>query len=323
MNTDLPVLEVDEESDKPPSKGKQKSKAPKFNLAVLCQPIIKPVPSSLATIRYFTRIAAKLDIAVHQISLDDFYKLDQYNGLWIRQTTSITNKTFAFAVRAKALNIPVIDDYLSILNCCNKIPQMILLSEAGIKSPPTVLVSSTDYLAGLDKVEKLGFPLVVKIPDGAFGRGMHKVNSLDELGRALTHLFQESQILLVQPFLHSKFDWRIGVLGGEPLFACEYHFARGHWQIIKHYQDGKVREGAHYTKPLDEVPLGVLDLAIRATKALGGDGLYGVDIKESNGELIVMEVNDNPNLEHGIEDQVGTDNIWLKLGQWFLDRKRS
>ena len=28
-----------------------------------------------------------------------------------------------------------------------------------------------------------------------------------------------------------------------------------------------------------------------------------------------MEVNDNPNLEHGIEDQVGKDEIWVRAAQ--------
>jgi hypothetical protein len=33
-----------------------------------------------------------------------------------------------------------------------------------------------------------------------------------------------------------------------------------------------------------------------------------------------MEVNDNPKLEHGIEDQVGKDEIWMKLLEWFTER---
>ena len=41
----------------------------------------------------------------------------------------------------------------------------------------------------------------------------------------------------------TDYDWRIGVLDGEPLFACKYKMARGHWQIIKHEADGKYTEG--------------------------------------------------------------------------------
>jgi glutathione synthase/RimK-type ligase-like ATP-grasp enzyme len=33
-----------------------------------------------------------------------------------------------------------------------------------------------------------------------------------------------------------------------------------------------------------------------------GKGLYGVDIKEVNGEPVVVEVNDNPSIYAGYED---------------------
>ena len=33
-----------------------------------------------------------------------------------------------------------------------------------------------------------------------------------------------------------------------------------------------------------------------------GDGLYGVDVKQNEDGVYVIEVNDNPNLEAGVED---------------------
>jgi len=33
-----------------------------------------------------------------------------------------------------------------------------------------------------------------------------------------------------------------------------------------------------------------------------------------------MEVNDNPNLDHGYEDAVGKDEVWIKLLKWFIAR---
>ena len=35
---------------------------------------------------------------------------------------------------------------------------------------------------------------------------------------------------------------------------------------------------------------------------------------------IVIEVNDNPNLDHGWEDAAEKDEVWVRLTQWFLDR---
>jgi glutathione synthase/RimK-type ligase-like ATP-grasp enzyme len=168
-------------------------------------------------------------------------------------------------------------------------------------------------------MDELGLPLVVKIPDGSFSRGVHLVNSLDAFRRIADDLFEETDLLLAQKFLPTEFDWRVGVLSGEPLFVCQYRMARGHWQIVKHRPDGSAREGGFRTFDLDQAPTDIIDVATRAAKPIG-EGFYGVDIKQTDAGLVVMEVNDNPNLEHGVEDQIGKDDIWIRLLKWFVDR---
>jgi glutathione synthase/RimK-type ligase-like ATP-grasp enzyme len=95
--------------------------------------------------------------------------------------------------------------------------------------------------------------------------------------------------------------------------------ARGHWQIVKHRADGSAREGGFRTFEIDQAPPELIETAVRAATPIG-EGFYGVDIKQTANGFIVMEVNDNPNLEHGIEDQVGKDEIWIKLLRWFIER---
>jgi len=51
----------------------------------------------------------------------------------------------------------------------------------------------------------------------------------------------------------------------------------------------------------DDVPGEAIDLAIQASQAIGS-GLFSVDIKERQGKMYVIEVNDNPSLESGEED---------------------
>jgi glutathione synthase/RimK-type ligase-like ATP-grasp enzyme len=63
----------------------------------------------------------------------------------------------------------------------------------------------------------------------------------------------------------------------------------------------------------------VIDIGVRAAKPIG-DGLYGVDIKQTDSGFMVMEVNDNPNLDHGYEDAVAKDEVWVKLLKWFIER---
>ncbi len=54
--------------------------------------------------------------------------------------------------------------------------------------------------------------------------------------------------------------------------------------------------------------------------SLIGDGLYGVDIKPVDGRLLVMEINDNPNVDAGIEDAVIKDALYDEVMRWFRTR---
>jgi glutathione synthase/RimK-type ligase-like ATP-grasp enzyme len=171
----------------------------------------------------------------------------------------------------------------------------------------------------LAKAEKLlGWPMVVKIPDGSFSRGVHKVADFKALKALTDKLFVDTDLLLAQRYLPTEFDWRVGVLEGEPLFVCQYLMAPGHWQIIKHGPDG-AREGATRALAIDAAPPEVVDAALRAARAIG-EGLYGVDVKQSAEGLAVIEVNDNPNIDHGLEDGVGKDEVWTRILQWFIKR---
>jgi len=159
---------------------------------------------------------------------------------------------------------------------------------------------------------------VVKIPDGSFSRGVHKVDDFSSLSELADRLFEDTDLLIAQEFMPTDFDWRVGVLDGEPLFVCQYQMARGHWQIIKHGPNG-AREGGFRTLALGDAPQKVIAVALEAARAIGA-GLYGVDIKEAGGQVAVIEVNDNPNLEHGVEDLVAKDELWSRLLQWFIKR---
>ena len=51
-----------------------------------------------------------------------------------------------------------------------------------------------------------------------------------------------------------------------------------------------------------------------------GDGLYGVDMKQTDKGLHIMEVNDNPDVNHGVEDAAEKDRVWEKILSWFWQR---
>ena len=95
--------------------------------------------------------------------------------------------------------------------------------------------------------------------------------------------------------------------------------SKGHWQVAKRDASGKAEFGMGRAAPLDAVPQALLKHAVQAANLIG-DGLYGVDMKMTNGGPVVIEVNDNPNIDQNIEDSVLGDELYrIVLGD-FLRR---
>src|SRR5690606_25785627 len=256
-----------------------KPRAPsRYTFATLIDPHEELPPSSVASLKHWSRVAEKMGVEVEPITRKDLAKLANYDALFIRETTSISSHTYRFARRAQQEGMPVIDDPLSMIRCTNKVYLNELMLAKRVPVPPTVMIAGTSDLR--IAAETLGFPLVLKIPDGAFSRGVKKAENMGELEALAGKWLEDSDLLIAQKFLPTTFDWRIGVLGGEPLFSVQYLMARKHWQIVNHDRNGRPEEGGFRSFKLSETPAEVLDIAVRAARCIG-DGLYGVDIKET------------------------------------------
>ncbi|MCA1300060.1 RimK family protein [Stappia indica] len=291
--------------------------AMKHALAVLSNPKEELPPSSQASLRHMAKVAARQGVEIVPIGKGDLDRLAQYDALFIRETTNIDNHTYRFARRAVQEGMPVIDDPVSMIRCTNKVYLSELLEANGVAGPRTAILSSLREAADLEA--RLGSPVVLKIPDGSFSRGVFRVEGAAAIADKVKTLLEDSDIILAQEYCPTEFDWRVGVLGGEPLFAVQYLMAKKHWQIVKH-QDGKpAQEGSFRTVSLAEAPPAVVDMAVRAARLIG-DGLYGVDLKVFGDRVVVIEVNDNPNLDHGVEDAGEKDAVWERLIRWFVQK---
>ncbi|MDH5546514.1 MAG: RimK family protein [Gammaproteobacteria bacterium] len=284
---------------------KSKSYA-RYDIAILHNPEEKLPPSNKKALDKFIRTGKRMDINVELITKRDYSKLGEYDALFIRETTEIEHHTYRFAKKAESEGIPVIDSGDSILRCTNKVYLTELLTANNIPIPQTHIIQK-----GRVRYESYApsLPLVVKIPDGAFSRGVFKAENVQQLKEICERLFKESDLLLAQEFLYTPYDWRIGILNRQPLYACQYFMSRKHWQIVKHKQDGKMDEGEARTWKIEEVPKAVIDIALKASNLIG-DGLYGVDLKQTDKGVVVIEVNDNPNIDCGVEDKVIGDHLY-------------
>ena len=289
----------------------------RYTFATLVDPHEQLPPSAISSLRYWAKTAEKMGVEVEPITKKDLARVANYDALFIRETTSISNHTYRFARRAQQEGMPVIDDPLSMIRCTNKVYLNELMAFNDVPVPLTVMIAgSSDLEVAADT---LGFPLVLKIPDSAFSRGVKKCKDFGELKKLATEWLEDSDLLVAQKFIPTDYDWRIGVLGGEPLFAVQYLMAKQHWQIVNHDRAGKPDEGGFKTFTLKDAPAHAVQTAVKAARCIG-DGLYGVDLKETKDGVFVIEVNDNPNLDHGCEDTGEKDEVWVRLTQWFLDR---
>lgn len=288
----------------------------RYELAILVNPDEKEPPSNDAAIKKFIKAAESLGIGAWTITRDEYSHLPEYDALFIRETTNVNHHTYRFARRAAVEGMVVLDDPESILRCSNKVYLAELLQHHNVTIPKTVILNK-------DNVSKLpgelSFPLILKQPDSAFSQGVVKIKEKSELDSTLKTMFEKSELIIAQEFIPTDFDWRIGVLDKKPLFACKYYMAQKHWQIINCKKNGTGRYGKVETFAIENVPKYVIDTALKAANLIG-NGLYGVDVKEANGKAYIIEVNDNPNLDSGVEDKILKNDLYLKIMQVFLQR---
>ncbi|HEV7777791.1 MAG TPA: RimK family alpha-L-glutamate ligase, partial [Luteibacter sp.] len=91
------------------------------------------------------------------------------------------------------------------------------------------------------------------------------------------------------------------------------------WQIYNHGAKGTAKSGGFKTIPVRDAPAEVIKLALKATQPIG-DGLYGVDLKQVGDKPVVIEVNDNPSIDAGVEDAYLGEDLYLRIMQEFLRR---
>jgi len=286
------------------------------DLAILIDPTEANAPSNKKALELFAAAGESLGLNVDFIERNDSRTIAEYDALFIRATTSIDHFTYRIARRAYQENLVVIDDPQSIVKCTNKVYLAELMRSHQILTPETIFISKYDK-----ELPPIQFPCVLKKPDSAFSQGVVKFENKKELEKSLAQFFKSSDLVLIQPFIPTEFDWRVGILDNKPLFACQYFMAKGHWQIYNWEATKQEVQGGHQTVPIDKIPEQVLKTALKATRLIG-DSLYGVDIKGYGNKYYVIEVNDNPSIDNGIEDGIMGEELYQQIMSVFLQRIR-
>jgi glutathione synthase/RimK-type ligase-like ATP-grasp enzyme len=289
----------------------------RYALAILYKEDDPAPPSDKKAIQKFVHYGEKAGFEVDVISAKDYSRLLMYDALFIRQNTHVNNETYQFAHHAQREGIALLDYPESILKINNKVYLAELLQSAGVPTPKTMIV----HRRNRHLVEStLKLPCVLKLPDSTFSFGVKKAGTREELTELIDAMLKKSELLIAQEYIFTKFDWRIGILDGEPLFACKYLMAKDHWQIYN--WDAKKSNdvsGGFESARLADVPKAVVKIAMKSVKNIGR-GLYGIDIKLVDCKPIVIEINENPNMDEGVEDLGEGDIVYKKVIDALLKR---
>ena len=292
-----------------------KRESSRYDLAILVNDDEKEPPSNARALRLFEKAAEDLGFDVEFLDKSDYGHVAEFDALFIRETTAVNHHTYRFSRRAAREGLVVVDDPTSILRAANKVYLAQLMERHRIPQPKTLLIHARNVG---DVVRELGFPCVLKQPDSQFSKGVIKVADAGELKREAEAMLERSDLIIAQSFEPTDYDWRIGVLDGQPLYACRYYMARDHWQVVKR-EGGRKHEGNHETLDIKDVPPQVLRIAVEAARAVGS-ALYGVDLKQFGKVVKVIEVNDNPNLDFGVEDLILKETLYRKVMEYFIKR---
>jgi glutathione synthase/RimK-type ligase-like ATP-grasp enzyme len=289
---------------------------PKWDMAILHNPSESRPPSNAKALKLFSKAAESMGFGVELITKEDSNRLSEFDALFIRETTNVDHHTYRIARKATAEGLVVIDDPVSILRCSNKVYLAELLTRYKVPIPRTLTLHSKN----IDQVlAELSLPCILKQPDSSFSQGVIMVEDRQRLKEEARRMLKKSDLVIAQEFMPTDFDWRVGLLDGKPLYACKYHMADKHWQIIGKNKKGQDTYGKFETFPVAQVPKMVIRTAIRAGKLIG-NGLYGVDLKQTGKEVVIIEVNDNPSMDAGIEDSILGEELYLKIMDVFRSR---
>jgi len=227
--------------------------------------------------------ALMLDAKITQVNTDSIKEDFDLGDVVLERCVSYF-RGLHFTSSLEFLDIPVLNKFEVANICGNKMFMTLLLKKNNIPTPKTYFSFSSESAA--DNLEKTGFPLVIKPVIGSWGRGVMPIKDKDTMEavfeiRDITDSPHDRIYYLQELINRPPRDIRVITVGDEPIAAMYRKSSGGFKTNIALGADPEICE---ITKEME-------DLAVKASKAMGG-GILGIDIMEDEKRgLVVHEVN--------------------------------
>ncbi len=228
------------------------------NIAVFVERYTMGRSAEMGALVRFGQAAQRCGHRLDILFRGELYKVPQYDALFIRALTDPLNAAYIAARTAALHGLRVVDDPTSIVVCCDKVHMYQRLAAAGVPIPQTEFLApgALTLDGGRALLKRLGAPLVLKAPNSSFSLYVERVDTPEAFVEVGKRFFRRADRLVAQRFVRSQFDWRVGVLGGEPLYACHYLIPNKRWKVTTYDRGGGRRavEGSVKGFSLGEVP---------------------------------------------------------------------
>lgn len=207
---------------------------------------------------------------------------------------------FGFAIlrHLERLGVPMVNPSYSIEATKDKLYAHQIFAEKGIPTPKTVLVKDPVNPKLIEK--EIGWPAVVKIMAGSYGKGVYKVENRTHFTDFIefAHGINSDEAIIVQEYMHTRpgSDLRVFVVGDRVLGAMQRTSKDGSFKA--NITRGGMGSAYELTPEIEA-------LALRTARSLDLD-VAGVDLLFGPDGFVVCEANSAPGFE-GFEAATGCD----------------
>lgn len=167
------------------------------------------------------------------------------------------------------------------------------LQSVGLPVPPGMALHRTDPLATIhDRIEPLGWPVVVKPSAQGSSVGVSIVRQKDELALAISEALRWGDVFLIEQFIAGR-ELTVPVIDGEAFPAVEIIPSRPWYDYAAKYADDATR----YVVAPSNLPADMSPAVVEACRVCGVTGISRTDLRlDDAGRFWILEINTIPGM---------------------------
>ena len=187
----------------------------------------------------------------------------------------------------------------SSMNAMDKIFSKKIFIKNNLKTPNFISLNAITYLDFIKnksfKKSNLDFPVVVKPSNEGSSVGVEICKTLNQLNYSIRKLIKKFKTLIIEEFVGGQ-EIQVAVINGKALGAIELKPKRKFYDYKAKYSKSAKTEHIMPANLNENKYKEVLELALKAHKALNCKGVTRSDFKFFNNKFYILEINTQPGM---------------------------